>query len=249
MKGKETDYLKLGSFVITALVILILAIIFLGSGKLFQKTIYVETYFNESVQGLLEGSPVKYRGLQIGYVKQISFVNQVYKYTVKEHHDLYSRYIYVKMAITADALAEAPQTVLEKALQQDIKKGLRIKLALQGLTGNAYLELDFVNPNTHPPIEIYWTPRYYYIPSTTSLLTSVADNLSSLLDELNQVQFNQLATEAHQTFKNLNGWIEQNGGTIANTINNLEDVTTQAKNYPASIFFGKPPPKLNPRNL
>ena len=187
MSGKEINYLKIGSFVLVGLFIFILAIIFLGSGKLFQKTIYVETYFNESVQGLLEGSPVKYRGLQIGYVKQISFVSQIYKNTIEKHHGLYSRYIYVKMAITADALTTAPEQALKIALASDINTGLRIKLALQGLTGNAYLELDYVNPRAHPPIEIYWKPRYYYIPSTTSTLTSLADNISSILDELKEV--------------------------------------------------------------
>ena len=78
MKDRETNYLKIGSFVIVGLVLLIMAIIIFGSVKIFQKIIYIETYFNESVQGLSVGSPVKYRGMEIGYVKAIDFANSIY---------------------------------------------------------------------------------------------------------------------------------------------------------------------------
>ena len=45
----------------------------LGAGNVFKRTVTIETYFDESVQGLDVGSAVKYRGVQIGRVTRIGF--------------------------------------------------------------------------------------------------------------------------------------------------------------------------------
>ncbi len=50
----------------------------IGGGSLFQKPIVVETVFDESVQGLDVGSPVKLRGVKIGTVSYIGLVGDNY---------------------------------------------------------------------------------------------------------------------------------------------------------------------------
>ena len=65
---KSTNYFKLGLFVtITALVALASAAA-LGARATMPETVAYHTFFNESVQGLDVGSPVKYRGVNIGVV-------------------------------------------------------------------------------------------------------------------------------------------------------------------------------------
>ena len=76
--SRQTNYFSIGLFILVGIALIISAILLLNNQKLFSKTTYIETYFNESVQGLSTGSPVKYRGLDIGYVKNIAFVNEVY---------------------------------------------------------------------------------------------------------------------------------------------------------------------------
>ena len=72
--SQRMNYYKIGLFVISSIVIISIFIIVLGAGNLFQKNLFLETYFDESIQGLDVGSIVKFRGVKIGTVKEITFV-------------------------------------------------------------------------------------------------------------------------------------------------------------------------------
>src|SRR4051794_38382929 len=67
-----SNHYKLGLFVLLALGAAIVAAILFGSASLKRETIRYHTYFNESVQGLDRGSPVKFRGVTIGHVADIA---------------------------------------------------------------------------------------------------------------------------------------------------------------------------------
>src|SRR5260370_8124221 len=69
----QANFFKIGLFVIGATIALVFLLVMLGAGKLFQSKIVMETYFNESVQGLELGSKVKYRGVIVGEVRSIGF--------------------------------------------------------------------------------------------------------------------------------------------------------------------------------
>src|SRR5438552_5807474 len=69
----QANNFKLGLFVIGATVALVLLLLIVGSGRWFQSKTIIETYFNESVQGLDIGSKVKYRGVSVGEVTRIGF--------------------------------------------------------------------------------------------------------------------------------------------------------------------------------
>ncbi|MBN1684343.1 MAG: MCE family protein [Gammaproteobacteria bacterium] len=261
METQESRYFRIGSFVIIGLVLLVTGILILGSGKLFQKTAYIETYFNESVQGLSLGSPVKYRGLDIGHVKDITFVNEIYE--TKHFDKAYSRYIYVGMEITSSFLIKSTEEGKNQLLNKYIKDGLRIKLAQQGLTGNAYLELNFENPKKSPPLPIDWAPEHFYIPSATSTLTRFSDNVQYILDELKQVPFkklfssvDKLTQSSRQAVRKSNLLLNRLSQQLADTVNNLNnmsgnlrELSEQAKHFPSQILFGAPPPKLDPNTL
>jgi len=75
----KANYFKLGLFVIGAIAAGIIVLIIIGSGRWLQKRITIETYFNESVQGLDIGSKLKYRGVAIGEVTRIGFTYNKYQ--------------------------------------------------------------------------------------------------------------------------------------------------------------------------
>jgi phospholipid/cholesterol/gamma-HCH transport system substrate-binding protein len=56
---KEHRNFRLGLFVILTIATLLAVLFILGGRSLFQPTLTIETYFNESVSGLDIGSPVK----------------------------------------------------------------------------------------------------------------------------------------------------------------------------------------------
>src|SRR5436309_15242868 len=77
--SQRANYFKLGLFVIGAIVAGILVLLIIGTGRFLQKRVTIETYFNESVQGLDIGSKMKYRGVEVGQVTRISFTYVKYE--------------------------------------------------------------------------------------------------------------------------------------------------------------------------
>jgi ABC-type transporter Mla subunit MlaD len=259
----EINYFKIGSFVLVGLTLIIIAIIIFGSGKLFQKTVYIETYFDETVQGLSVGSPVKYRGFQIGYVKKISLANAIYGDSPNFNTKAHNRYIYVEIAITEDFLTKLSKEEFEKMLKHNIEEGLRIKLSTQGLTGISYLELNFLDPKESPPLPVEWTPNHFYIPSCPSLISQFTDNVQYVFNELKKVNFTKLFENIEKLAQSSQSVAQQTHDLLAKTnhkiivtINNLEHISEnlrvlseQAKSFPSQVLFGQPPPQLDPSKL
>ena len=70
MINKKTKFF-VGLFMAGGISIAVVAIIWLGMSRIFEKGNHYAVYFDESVQGLSVDSPVKYRGVAIGRVEQI----------------------------------------------------------------------------------------------------------------------------------------------------------------------------------
>ena len=66
-----SNHFKVGLFVLLAVAATLGAAIALGAASAGRKTVSYHTFFNESVQGLDLGSPVRYRGVIIGKVAAI----------------------------------------------------------------------------------------------------------------------------------------------------------------------------------
>src|SRR5215471_13762638 len=126
----RANFFKIGLFVIGATVALVILLVLLGAGKLFQSKIVMETYFNESVQGLEVGSKVKYRGVIVGEVKSIGFTYTRYQL------DKRLRYVMVEATILPRLIGgrtSAGDLTRPDALKAEIEKGLRVRLAPQGI--------------------------------------------------------------------------------------------------------------------
>lgn len=70
MASTRTKY-TVGVFIVSGVTVAVLAVIWLGVSRFFEKGRFYVTYFNESVQGLDKDAPVKYRGVPIGRVERI----------------------------------------------------------------------------------------------------------------------------------------------------------------------------------
>src|SRR3990167_661715 len=195
MAGRQqVHYFRIGLFLIISIVVLIGLVLFFNSASFLKKHVLVETYFNESVQGLAMGSPVKYRGITIGHVKDIGLLNHEYNLSPSMLNE--DRYVYVLISINSSFLTDIPPDRLQEQLTRDVQQGLRAKLGMLDLTGNAYIEINFMNPKQNPSLPIYWRPKHYYIPSTVSVLTRFTDNAQTLLQNLQAVNFQKFFTEA-----------------------------------------------------
>lgn len=75
MKHTRSQQLKLGLFVIIGTLIFIIAVFLIGQRQdMFKKTFTISSYF-QNVNGLQRGNNVRYSGINIGTVKDISMVN------------------------------------------------------------------------------------------------------------------------------------------------------------------------------
>src|SRR5215468_3679253 len=125
----KANFFKIGLFTIGATLALVFLLVLLGAGKLFQSKIVMETYFNESVQGLEVGSKVKYRGVIVGEVKSIGFTYTRYQQDKPMADRL--RYVMVEATILPRLIGGRTGGDLARSeiAKEEVDKGLRVRLA------------------------------------------------------------------------------------------------------------------------
>lgn len=204
MNPANKSYFKVGVFVLASFFVLIVFMIVFTAGSLFQRTIRLETYFDESVQGLDIGSPVKHRGVKVGTVQEITFVQNEYADKLRDDTTLlYGRYVVIKMSVP-DFIKGVYGADLQKTVQRMIASGLRVRLASQGLTGTAYLEVDYLNPEKNPPLAIEWEPKSIYIPSAPSTISRFTASVDKFFDNLEKADIDKILLGINELVKNLN---------------------------------------------
>src|SRR5690348_2724818 len=160
--SRDANYFKLGLFVIGAVIAGVLVLTIIGTGRWLKPRTTVETYFNESVQGLDLGSKMKYRGVVIGEVSRITFTYVEYE----QNKPMTQRKRYVLLEAQTEPRLVAGRAANDIASPEssklEVERGLRVPLAPQGITGTNYLELDYVDPSS-PTLPIDWTPEHIYI--------------------------------------------------------------------------------------
>ena len=176
MATTATNNWKLGLFVVVGLFVMVGTLFWLGARR-FQRTSFpAVTYFDESVQGLDVGSPVKFRGVTVGNVADI---------TIAPDH----RHVQVTSDIYVDAMQRlglgdrAPRKG-----EEFINPLLRVQLVSAGITGVRFLQTDFFHTLRYPPPTLPFEPPWNYVPSAPSTLKSVGDTATEVLNRLPELE-------------------------------------------------------------
>lgn len=204
----KANYFKLGLFVTGAVVAGVVVLVVIGSGRWFQPKLTIETYFNESVQGLDVGSKLKYRGVVIGEVKSIGFTYNWYQQDKPMLQR--ERYVLVEAQIQPKLVggrAGAGELTEQKSADLEIEKGLRVRLAPQGITGTSYLEIDYVDP-VPEVLPIDWVPGNVYIPSAPSTVATVVNSVIETLQRLHNLDVEQALTNFDKLMVTANARLE-----------------------------------------
>ncbi len=219
--GTKPNYFKIGLFILIAFGILLGAVTIFGAGVFTKDKVYFETYFDNSVHGLSVGSPVEARGVRIGRVERIAFVNSAYPGLMDDPSaSKYARYIMVVVSVASEFMGQSSSAQARGKLEQLIEQGLRIRFAAEILTGLGYLEAEFLDPNRFEPLEINWTPEMIYIPSAPGELTTLKDSVDKILYKLEKIDVQQIGLTVQELLSALHA-------AVADA--NIPDLSQQAQ--------------------
>lgn len=136
--AKQASKTIIGSFVVSAIILLIIGVVVFGGGKFFKKTIKAVMFFEGSVKGLNVGAPVLFRGVKIGAVENV---------VIQAESATLSVDIPVIVALEPDRFVmvgeRLPKDPYEK-VKILIARGIRAQMTVESLvTGQLMIEMDF----------------------------------------------------------------------------------------------------------
>jgi phospholipid/cholesterol/gamma-HCH transport system substrate-binding protein/paraquat-inducible protein B len=226
-----------GLFVLVGIALIGSCTVILGGQDLFKEKILLETYFDESVQGLEVGSPLKLRGVQLGTVSQIGFVEEYYPLRTTEERIEHGQKVLVLMQVTDPAEAEISVQQRRQNLQTMIDGGLRLRLTTSGITGTSFVQADILDPEKHPVMEITWTPKHLYIPSTPSTMAEIASAAERIVDRIEDLDVEAVVENLDQLLVSLRRAIDNlDVGTLQRDISlTLRDVRGLVRNVDGQV--------------
>lgn len=175
-----TNHWKLGLFVVVGIVMTLTSVAVLGARSARTEVGRYVSFFDESVQGLEVGSPIKFRGVTVGSVGRIDIA--------PDH-----RHVEVTTDLIVAELARLRLNVGEGPVKRDARKklaiatDLRVQLASAGLTGVKFLQLDFLDIADYPPPDLPFPVPENYIPAAASTMKNLEDSLVRFMNRLPEI--------------------------------------------------------------
>lgn len=159
---QDRYYFRVGLFISVLIIAAFFALGWLAANRNNTRQLTYAIYFNNSVNGLSLGSPVKLKGIEIGNVKEIKF----------------SSYEDDQILVLADIDSDAP-----------IRKDTKASLQLQGITGTSMISLENTNKPDAPIeyLKIKEGEEYLVIESKQSGLEKVFTTIPELLEEFKKL--------------------------------------------------------------
>ncbi|MFO7764922.1 MAG: MlaD family protein [Pelovirga sp.] len=178
---KKVDPRVIGTFVIGAIILIVAGILFFGPGGLFSDTRRYVTYFESSVKGLNVGSPVRFRGVRIGQVKEIniSFRSSDLEFHIPVVIEIDPKKIRAEGSEhgIVDTLKTSVQT--EDPILPLIAEGLRAQLQLDSLvTGQLFVNIDMMPGSPLTRVDI--PGEYPQIPAISSGLAELTKTIEEI---------------------------------------------------------------------
>jgi len=221
MSNDSLRKLRLGLFVLTGLILLGGALFFFGLSDLFVNKAKMTTFFTESVQGLSAGSPVKYRGVPIGSVSDIRIRAS-------------DQVVEVNMDIELNSFVDLPRyggynrAAFARFFEEEMRKGLRCRLELTGITGLRYIDFDYLVPRDprlpDPPVALS-SKETVYIQSMPSSLRDIMRGMVTSLDRISKINFEEISKELESSLTSINALLADS--SIKATLNRINEAAEQ----------------------
>ena len=214
----------IGAFVVGAVALLVIGVVAFGSGQLFRKTQQFVLYFDGSVNGLRMGAPVKFKGVEIGSVKDIKLEmglgNQVHDIPVIIEIDLKK---VIRRGVTIEKAMD-PNTIREFVTQ-----GLRGQLQTESLvTGVLYVALDWF-PET--PLRFVQPAgahfQYEEIPTVPTELEQAHEALVRVVKKIDDIDFKRLIDSLAKTSDGVGQLVSVNSPALKSILQSMDQAMPQ----------------------
>src|SRR5512137_10357 len=138
-----------GAFVLAATAVGVVAAIYLGSSRVFQRKVRFAVVFSQEIAGLEVDSPVKFRGVPVGRVASIHLSIGSPEAPLRE------MFMPVVIELNQSRIREMGENTdlgNQAVVKTLVDHGLRARLALESfLSGRRYVDLDIVSDAEPPP--------------------------------------------------------------------------------------------------
>jgi ABC-type transporter Mla subunit MlaD len=242
-RGLET---KVGLFMVIATVLAVAGVLVLGGRSLFSDRVAAYTILNENVVGLSVGSPVRMRGVEIGQVTRLSFAAVDALGAEVAASEPGRGLIRVDFQIVADQTGLTAAHI-QQYLHNAVQRGLRARLAMAGITGGQYIEME-VTPHPSPELTLKWKPEGLYVPSESSTLDQMLNNFRSVLRKVESLKLEETVDRANAVLNRFDDMLRtdapQLGDVLASlrsTLDNLDRLVASLRDDPARLLFARPP--------
>lgn len=165
MNSDRARQLRVGALMISAFVLFVFALFWIGQDSGWARSTYPLTVKLMKVPGLIPGSPVRLGGLRVGYVRDITFSN-----------DPGDPFLYVELKV-------------QSRFAERIRADSRAKLGSLGLLGDKVIDISPGSPKA-PVLEAYDLVRSAEVTELDALLDRAAqmiDNLDTASQDIKQI--------------------------------------------------------------
>jgi paraquat-inducible protein B len=200
--GRKANPVVIGAFVVGAVALAVVGIVVFGSGRLFADTTPYVMYFTGSVDGLNVGSPVKFKGVEIGAVTSIQLdIGSEARIPVWVEID--------NKKIVARGADGWPSD--RQRLKEAIERGLRAQLNSQSIvTGLLFVQLDY---RPEAPA-VFVTPpeaELNEIPTIPTTLEQAQQAAAEIIANLKQVDFEGFGKALRASIDGINATVNAPG--------------------------------------
>lgn len=204
--GSNFSYYLIGLFVVVGTLLAAGMAVLVGSGVMTGDQVAAETLMEESITGLDQGSAVRFRGVRVGEVTDIGIASSLYATE--------ANYVVVRFTIAPISTEKGESERARASLRRLVQRGLRVRVASSGLTGQAYLEADILEDaaSRFPPLPRDWPEagpeERVYIPAAASTLSSLVDSVSAVLKDVHRADLPRLMEETRGTLEAIRDAVE-----------------------------------------
>lgn len=213
----KSQKIRLGVFIIVALVLLFILVGIIVGTKLFdKKDFYFIEYKDQSVSGLNIGSAVQYHGIRVGRIEELSIDKE-----------------------------DVTTVIVEISVKEGtpIKTDVKAVMAAVGITGLKQIELiggDPRNENLKP--SSYIQPGESTLDVITDKAEDIANkideilrNIANILDERTQKNIQEVVDNTNSSLKNINLILDDNRESLNESIENIARISSELANLLTTI--------------